>query len=286
MSTHTALRYEAALKVTGSAVFEAEVPASGMLHAALVEAPIACGEVLSIDATHAAGLPGFAAIVSYQEAEVLQASSATALIRERAVHFARQPAALVVAGTLLEARAAARAVAVATQARPAVTRLAEALDKSFAPAVVGRFPAESRRGDAAKALAEADFVVRNRYETAVNNHHPMEPHAVLCWWEGDKAVVHTTTQAVFGTRAIIAHAFKMPAADVRVIARFLGGGFGCKGQLWWPWMLWAMLAAKSTGRPVRLELTRSELFTLVGRRSGDGARPGAGVQRGRPPHRH
>ena len=94
-------------------------------------------------------------------------------------------------------------------------------------------------------MAEADFVVRNRYETAVNNHHPMEPHAVLCWWEGDKAVVHTTTQAVFGTRAIIAHAFNMPAADIRVIARFLGGGFGCKGQLWWPWMFWAMLAAKA-----------------------------------------
>ena len=266
MSTHSALRYEAALKVTGSAVYEAEVAAAEMLHAALVEAPISCGDVLSVDATQAMDLPGVAATVSYADAEVLQPSPATALIRERAVHFAGQPVALVTADTLQAAREAARAIRVTTQARPAVTALAQALDKSFAPAMVGRFPAESRRGDAARALTDADLVLRNRYDTAVNNHHPMEPHAVVCWWEDGKAVVHTSTQAIFGTRAMIAHAFRMPASDIRVISRFLGGGFGCKGQLWWPWMFWAMLASRTTGRPVRLELTRRQMFTLVGRR--------------------
>jgi xanthine dehydrogenase YagR molybdenum-binding subunit len=260
------LRYEAALKVTGSAVYEAEVPAPGMLHAALVEAPISCGDVLSVDATQAIDLPGFAAAVSYADAEVLQPSPATALIRERAIHFAGQPVALVTASTLQTATEAARAIRVTTQARPAVTALAQAHDKSFAPAMVGRFPAETRRGDAVRALTDADLVLRNRYETAVNNHHPMEPHAVVCWWEDAKVVVHTSTQAIFGTRAMIAHAFQMPASDIRVISRFLGGGFGCKGQLWWPWMFWAMLASKKTGRPVRLELTRAQMFTLVGRR--------------------
>ena len=149
MSTDSALRYEAALKVTGSAVFEAEVPAAGMLHAALVQAPISCGEVVSVDATHASTLPGFVAMVSHGEAEALQPSAATALIRERAIHFAGQPLALVTASTWLEARSAARAVRIATQARPAVTGMAQALDKAFAPAVVGRFPAESRRGEQA-----------------------------------------------------------------------------------------------------------------------------------------
>ena len=139
MSTHSALRYEAALKVTGSAVYEAEVAAAEMLHAALVEAPISCGDVLSVDATQAIDLPGVAATVSYADAEVLQPSPATALIRERAVHFAGQPVALVTADTLQAAREAARAIRVTTQARPAVTALAQAL-KSFAPAMVGRFP--------------------------------------------------------------------------------------------------------------------------------------------------
>jgi xanthine dehydrogenase YagR molybdenum-binding subunit len=266
MSSHSALRYEAALKVTGSAVYEAEVPAPGMLHAALVVAPISCGDVLSVDTTQAVDLPGFAAAVSYADAEMLQASPATALIRERAIHFACQPVALVTAKTLQAAREAARAIRITTQARPAVTALAQGHDKSFAPAMVGRFPAETRRGDAARALTDADLVVRNRYDTAVNNHHPMEPHAVVCWWEEGKAVVHTSTQAIFGTRAMIAHAFQMPASNIRVISRFLGGGFGCKGQLWWPWMFWAMLASRKTSRPVRLELTRAQMFTLVGRR--------------------
>jgi xanthine dehydrogenase YagR molybdenum-binding subunit len=94
----------------------------------------------------------------------------------------------------------------------------------------------------------------------------MEPHVVVCWWEGAKAVVHTSTQAIFGTRASIAHAFDMPPENIRVLARFLGGGFGCKGPLWWPWMFWAMLASRKTGHPVRLELSRAQMFTLVGRR--------------------
>jgi xanthine dehydrogenase YagR molybdenum-binding subunit len=96
------VRYEASLKVTGRAVFEAETPAAGMLHAALVEAPIGCGDVLSVDATRASELPGFATMVSYPDAEALQPSPATALIRECAIHFARQPIALVAASTLLE----------------------------------------------------------------------------------------------------------------------------------------------------------------------------------------
>jgi xanthine dehydrogenase YagR molybdenum-binding subunit len=266
MSTHSALRYEAALKVTGSAIYEAEVPAAGLLHAALVQAPISCGDVLSVDATAAMNLPAFAAMVSHADSEVLQASPATALIRERAIHFAGQPVALVVASGLQEAREAAEAIRVSLEPRPAVTALAQALDQSFAPAMVGRFRAATHRGDASRALAEAHLVVRNRYDTAVNNHHPMEPHAVVCWWEDGKAVVHTSTQAIFGTRTMIAHAFQMPASDIRVISRFLGGGFGCKGQLWWPWMFWAMLASRKTGRPVRLELTRAQMFTLVGRR--------------------
>jgi len=66
--------------------------------------------------------------------------------------------------------------------------------------------------------------------------------------------------------AAIARAFDIPPQDARVITRFLGGSFGCKGQLWWPWMMLAMLAAKRTRRPVRLELTRAQLFTLAGRR--------------------
>jgi xanthine dehydrogenase YagR molybdenum-binding subunit len=266
VKTVSSARYEALQKVTGQARFEGEMAPAGLLHAVLIDAPVACGELLSVDAAEAATRPGFATLVTHADSMSLKPSAATSLIRDSAIHFHGQPVALVAASTLPEAHDAARAVRVATTARPAVTQMDQALRSAFAPKMVGRFPAATRRGDAAKALSEAGLVIRNRYSTAVNNHHPMEPHAVVCWWEGTKAVVHTSTQAIFGTRAIIAHAFDMLPADIRVLARFLGGGFGCKGQLWWPWMFWAMLASRKTGRPVRLELSRAQMFTLVGRR--------------------
>ena len=266
MTGDPVLRYEAGLKVTGQAMFPAEAPMAGLLHAVLVTTPIGCGEVVDLEASQARLAPGFADLVSYSEAEALKPSGVTALIRERTIHFPGQPVALVAAETLQAARVAARAVTVEVRSRAAVTAIDQALDQAFAPATVGRWPAASRRGDADAALTGAHLVVRERYDTAVNNHHPMEPCAVVCAWDGDTVTVHTTTQAVFGTRAIIAHAFQMPLTNARVVTRFLGGGFGCKGQLWWPWMMLAMLASKRTGRPVRLELTRAQMFTLVGRR--------------------
>lgn len=266
MTADPTFRIEAGLKVTGAARFEAETPVEGMLHAVLVEATIPCGEVMSLDDAAARQAPGFVDLVSHEAAAVLRPSPITVLARERRIHHVGQPIALVAAESLVEARGAARLVTAACRAEPAVTALDQALDQAFAPQMAGRQPAASQRGDAQAALAKAPLVLRDRYETAVNNHHPMEPHAVVCWWEGDQAIVHTCTQAVFATRRVVAHAFGLPQEKVRVISRFLGGGFGCKGPLWWPWMIWALLAARRTGRPVRLEYTRAQLFTLAGRR--------------------
>jgi xanthine dehydrogenase YagR molybdenum-binding subunit len=267
VTAHSPLRIEAALKVTGQAIFSAETPVEGMLHAALVESPVGAGEVRAVDANMARGMAGVADIVSYAETAALAANSITALIREPVIHFPGQPVALVAAETLLQATDAARAVRLDIDPRPALTSLDRGLDHAYTPANAGRVPAETRRGDVAAGLAGAALVLRERYETTTNNHHPMEPHAVVCAWEGGKAITHTTTQAIFGTRQVLARAFQTPPEDVRVVTRFLGGGFGCKGQLWWPWEMLALLAARRTGRPVRLELTRAQLFTLVGRRS-------------------
>jgi xanthine dehydrogenase YagR molybdenum-binding subunit len=266
MSDRSVARYEAVQKVTGRAVYEGETPAENVLHAVLAEAPIASGAVIELDARAAADLPGFATLVTYDDAAPLKPSPATKLIQERTLHYAGQPVALVASDTLSAARDAARAVRIVTQARPAITAMAGAMDSAISPAAVGRHPSSSTRGNAAAALAGSGLVIRNRFETAANIHHPMEPHVVVCWWDGGRAVVHTSTQAVVGTRAMIAHAFQMPAADVRVVSRLLGGGFGCKGQLWWPWLFWAMLASRKAGRPVRLELTRAQMFRLIGRR--------------------
>lgn len=261
-------RVEGALKVTGTAVYEGETSAPGLLHAALVEAPVAHGRVVAIDVAGGRALPGVVDIVTREDAATLRPSSNTTLIQTNRLHFAGQAVALVVAETSAAARAAATRVAVTVEEAPAITSMRHAAAVFYAPEMAGRRArAASLRGDPAAALATAPHVVRARYATAANNHHPMEPHAGVCWWEGERAIAHTCTQGIFGTRAVIAHAFGLPRENVRVVSRYLGGGFGCKGQLWFPWLLWTLLAARRAGRPVRLELTRPQLFTLVGRRS-------------------
>lgn len=265
MTLQTPHRWEAALKVAGQAVFPAETPAENLLYAALVEAPIGCGEIVALDASAARQVPGFVDLIGYEEAQALRAFGVTALIRQPTIHFPGQPVALAVAETLTAAQTTAGAVRIEARPSPALTAMDQALDQAQVPTTM-RLPAETHRGDAQVALARASLVVRERYETAVNNHHPMEPTGVVCWWEGERAIVHTSTQAVFGTRSMIAHAFQMPVENVQVVCRFLGGGFGCKGQLWWPWLLQAMLAARRSGRPARLEQTRAQHFTLAGRR--------------------
>jgi len=227
--------------------------------------------VLEVDASAALGLPGVVDVVGRDEAvALLRPVGALSLILEPHIHFAGQPVALAVARTARQARDAAAAARVRwTEATPLADLAAPDADP-YAPDMCGaRAKAAGLRGDPDAALAAAPAVVRARYTTAANNHHPMEPHAVTCAWSGDGETleVHTCTQAVFGTRAVIAHALDMKPEAVRVVATYLGGGFGCKGQLWWPWMMLAILASKRAGRPVRLELSRAQLFTLAGRRS-------------------
>ena len=260
-------RHDAALKVTGQATYAAEAPVPGQLHAVLVGSAITSGTVLSVDGSQAAVMPGYADLVSYPQTATLTAASFTQLIRDPVIHFPGQPVALVVADTLLDAYAAAREVRVTYNTSPAVTTIGQGLEHAYEPAMAGRIAAASKRGDAATAIDNAKLVVRQRYETAVNNHHPMETHAVICSWEGNSPTIYTSTQGVFAIRPAIARAFSPPETNVRVVAPFIGGGFGSKGALMLPWMFLAMLASRRTQRPVRLELTRSELFSLVGRRS-------------------
>ncbi len=261
-------RLEGAAKVTGSLVYEGDVAPPGMLHAALVESRIARGRVLSLDDSQARRCAGFVDMITPAETQGLRAFHATKLIREDEIHSAGQGLAIMVAETRLQAWEVARSVVVGYDESPPVTSLKHPDAAIYAPQTCGaRGPAATLRGDPAAALASAPHVLRQRYETAANNHHPMEPHVGVCWWEDDDLIIHTSTQAVFGTRTIVAHAFDLPRERVRVFSPFLGGGFGCKGALWFPWLLWTIIAARRTGRPVRLEHTRAQLFTLEGRRS-------------------
>jgi xanthine dehydrogenase YagR molybdenum-binding subunit len=93
----------------------------------------------------------------------------------------------------------------------------------------------------------------------------MEPHATIARWDGAALTVYDANQGVFPARARLAETFGLPAQNVTVITKFVGGGFGCKGSQW-PHTILAAMAAKLTGRPVRIELWRPQMWGSVGYR--------------------
>ena len=113
---------------------------------------------------------------------------------------------------------------------------------------------------------EAAVTVDRRYTTATNNHHPLEPQVVLASWRGDMLTVHTTSQAIFAHRQALATCFSVPPGQIHLVSHYLGGGFGAKGSAWFPGLVLGVMVARQAGRPVRLELTRAQMFTLTGRR--------------------
>ena len=259
-------RLEAGLKVRGAAPYAAEAKVEGLLHAALVASPIASGQVLRIDCDEARNRAGVAAIVTHENAPRIARPGFLVFLQEPVIHFAGQPVAAVVAETRRQARLAAAMVHGEYRVAQAVIAIAQARDDAFAPRTAGRVATDSRRGDPERGLAEAEIAIERRYLTATNNHLPIEPHAVIASWSGDDLTVHTTTQAVFAHREALAACFSLPLERVRIISRYLGGGFGAKGSAWFACLLLGVTVARQVGRPVKLELTRGEMFTLTGRR--------------------
>lgn len=257
-------RIDAVAKVTGAARFEGDAELPGALHAALVGAPIASGRVVRIDDAAARAMPGVIAVMTHASAPPLARWRSPLTLQDPAVCFLGQPVAVVVARTVAQARRAAAAVEVICDPAPAITTMHQAQGRAYAPATAGHVAADSRRGDPERAPRPCE--IARRYTTPTHLHHPMEPPFVVARWDGDALVVHATTQAVFSHRQQLADCFGLPVDRVRVVSRLLGGGFGGKGRAWFPWMVVCVMAARHVGQPVALELTRGEMFTLIGRR--------------------
>ena len=136
------------------------------------------------------------------------------------------------------------------------------------------------KGDAEAAMAGADVVVKGRYVSDPSQGVPIEPHAVIAQWQGDKVTIWSSTQVPYIARAGVAHTLQMPEANVRVVVPLLGGGFGAKCDFHFEAHVAAL--ARAAGRPVKLVFSREEEF--VAHRSsprghGDGVRDGRDARR-------
>jgi xanthine dehydrogenase YagR molybdenum-binding subunit len=271
-------RTDGRLKVTGAAMYAADAPVAAMTYAVLVPATIARGRIRSIDESAAKKAPGVIAIITHRNAAKLNAAKEDfegnggvpaeqrLPLADDAISYAGQGVALVVAETLAQAQHAAELIHVEYAAEPPLLDRAAAEKDAILPPQWFGEDLQHKRGDVAKALADpAAIKIEATYITPIETHNPMELCATVAAWNGDKLTVHDATQWVMGTRAVLATAFGVPRESVRVICPFVGGAFGCKG-FQWPHSIAAALAAKQVGRPVKLYLSRKQMFTCTGHR--------------------
>ncbi len=268
-------------KVTGTATYAAEFQVPGVVHAVLVQSTVTAGAVLAVETTEAAGMPGVLAIITADNALRLQPTPSEGqivsapLLQDKDILFNGQHVAVVVADSLERALAAAARVGVKYRQGEAVVSMDSALDQAWVPKHFrnGQRPPDSNRGEPDKAFDSAPVKHEATYTTPVEHHNPMEPHATIARWEKaseagqsvDRLTVWHTTQGIGGAKNSMAKLFGIKPENVRIISPYLGGGFGCKGNTWPPATLAAM-AAKLVGRPVKLVLSRQQMYTSNGYR--------------------
>lgn len=253
-------RYEARLKVTGTAKYAAEFQ-SDVAHAYIVQSTIPAGTITSIDQAAAAKASGVLAVITPFNAPKLAELGNVNVLQNTTVLYNGQPIAVVVARSLHEAQHAANLLRIEYKQQPAKIDFNGLVSEARPPKRGG----SSRRGDPEASLAKATAVIDKTYSTPIQNHNPMEPHATIATWDGDKLHVYDATQGITGVKQALARAFSIPQENVRVQCPYTGGGFGCKGYVWSNTILAAM-AAKVAQRPVKLVLTREQMFGPVGSR--------------------
>jgi xanthine dehydrogenase YagR molybdenum-binding subunit len=262
-------RIEGREKVTGAARYAYEHTPDDVAYAWIVGAEIARGRIRSIDAGRALGAPGVIAVLTYENAPELQpgADAELAVLQSPDVAYRGQIVAAVVADALEAAREAAALVDVDYEAETHDVQLRPGHPKLYKPDVVNpSFPTDTEQGDFDRAFAAAAVRMDETYTTPAFHNNAMEPHATTAVWNGDKVTLYDSTQGAPSTRNAVAKVLGLEPGQVRVISPHVGGGFGSKGTPR-PHVVLAAMAAKVTGRPVKLAVTRQQMFALTGYRT-------------------
>jgi xanthine dehydrogenase YagR molybdenum-binding subunit len=259
------VRVDGKEKVTGEAKFSAEMPVAHLAYAVMVMSTIASGRVLSFDTAAAQRSSGVLAVLTPKNAQKLPgAEKRLTVLQDNSVFYNNQPIAMVIAESLHEAQHAASLLRAQYETGPAKLDFKAAFPTSYTHSHTGE-PGDLSWGDVEAGLAAAETKVDEIYTTPIQHHNPMEPHATIAEWDGDRLTLYDATQHITGRKEDIARYFGIPAANVHVKCFFVGGGFGCKGQTWSHVAL-AALAAKQLGRPVKLVVERPQMFGPVGAR--------------------
>lgn len=281
------VRVDGALKVTGRTRYATDRSPANVAYAALVTATISKGRIVALDTAAARAVPGVLLVATHAERRpairrvVLEMELTYGRrphedmppLQSPDVHYAGQIVALVVAETLEIAREAAHRVAVEYERQPATVVAASGAALDFPRALphalhipkVKGFNTDETHGDPAAELAAAAVTLDATYSTPPEFHAAMELHGRVAEWQGDQLVMHEPTQWVAGSARALAQALGVPDESVRLVSPYVGGAFGGKAYFRYDAALCAW-AARELARPVKLELTRAQVFALGGAR--------------------
>ncbi|MFI5978807.1 xanthine dehydrogenase family protein molybdopterin-binding subunit [Streptomyces sp. NPDC051452] len=266
-------RIEGREKVTGAARYAGEIPFADLAHGWLALSTVARGRIRAIDSDAVLAMPGVLAVLDHRNALRLDTDytgllgmrpdPTCAVFQHDRVPHLGWPVALVVAETSEQAREAAEALVVHYEQEPHDVDFrgehpdAYPLD-NHGPAVTGK-------GDLDAELAASAVVVDAEYTTPEEHHNPMEPHAATARWDDGRLEVIDSNQGATWVVGELANLFSLDPATVRVRSEHVGGGFGSKGVR--AHQVAAVMAATVLRRPVRVVLTRRQMFSLAGYRS-------------------
>ena len=259
-------RIDGIAKVTGKAAYSTDYPVKNLAYAVIFKSTIAAGTILNIDTTAAEKAPGVLAVITHENAPKLNVNGGLrggALLQSAEIEFFGQHIGLVVAETFEQARYAMHLIEVTYDKKEPKVDFEKLANNAVLPK--DKEKADAKRGDAKAALSNATYKIEAVYGTPIEHHHPLEPHATIAEWDGDHVTLYNSSQIVNGAQSAAAATLNLKPENVRIISPYIGGGFGSKGGQWANLVLTAV-AAKQVNRPVKLALTRQQMFTSVGLR--------------------
>jgi xanthine dehydrogenase YagR molybdenum-binding subunit len=283
-------RVDGRLKVIGKATYAYEYAAQGAAaYGVIVPGAIGKGRVLGVDVRDAERAPGVLLVVTNDNVPSQtpwgpvdlpdRFARAEPALNTDVVRYFGFPVAFVVADTFEQATAAAALVRVHYAPQPGDYDLRAAGPHAENPGRInGGDPADSAVGDFASAFADAPVQVDAMYSTPYQNQAPMEPHATMAVWEGQMLTVHTSAQLTTSPQEGLARTFGIPQQNVRVITRYIGGGFGSKLPFYVDATL-AAIGARMLHRPVKVAMTRPQLFHMTTHRTASEQRVRLGADR-------
>src|SRR5258708_4744336 len=267
-------RIDGRLKTTGGARYTADIPIAAVVYGVIVQSTIANGRTVAIDTAAAEQAPGVLAVFTHRNMPRMNPTpkpwshlhphgQSYLPLQDDKILYGDQPIALVIANTHDQAAFAATLITAEYETQPAAVFDRQTAKNAIQPPQF-LWPVSSSVGNADNAISSSPVQIEQTYATADRHHNQMEPHATTAFWDDNGTLtLYETTQHIFGTRELVSMVLGIPQEKINVVCHFLGGGFGGKAYVW-PHTLIAALAARVLNRPVHVQLTRAQMYSMVG----------------------